>query len=165
MLAARELNVERAVAELRVATAPGEADALREAGRIVAAVDRVMDVNESTAAAEEGIDVASAIGGPIALLVEDHDVRRFEVGGRGPRIGRGNLHAPVYFEKVSPHALPRRVVMFAGAVVLGTRNEHYMQRTGFEISCGPGQHGAYFVHRARRGRRRFSVDRHVGRLD
>src|SRR5687768_8201071 len=57
-----KIEIKLAVAELRRTTFPREANPLGKAGRIAAAIDGIVDVNRSTTAIEECIQVAGSFG-------------------------------------------------------------------------------------------------------
>ena len=67
-----------------------EADALSKAGRILPAIDGVMDVDQAAATSEELVDIAGTLRRPGALLVKDKYVGRCEVILGRPGVGSGH---------------------------------------------------------------------------
>ena len=108
-----------------------------------------MDEDGPAAACEERIEIFCALGRPIALAEKDDRVGGGPLGGLGPVEGEvdGGLFGER--EKPAPGLAPARVIVFAGAMVLGTGNEDDSERARRRRRVRrPGDDGGNFGGRA-----------------
>src|SRR5579883_184519 len=117
-----EAQIERTVAEADRGLA-GQADPLGEARRIGTAIYSPVDIHQSAAAREVGVNGPRAIGSPGAALKEDYYIGGTEIFGIRPFPCGRDLDAVGRGEQFGPCLLPGGVIVFAGSVVLRTGHE------------------------------------------
>src|SRR5690349_19452964 len=103
-----------------MSSVPGEADALGEARGVLAAIDGIVDVGQATAAGEERVGVAGALGRPVAVLEEDQRVSGFQVVGAWPALGGGDADVLSELKQLLPNFFPGWVIVLSDAVIFWT---------------------------------------------
>src|SRR4051794_13156083 len=123
-----EVNVQLAMAIFNFSAERRKADSLGHFLPLFASVDRPMNVNQTSAAREKWVDRGCSLVAPTPVLIKNDHVCFFHLIRRREFPSRINFRFRRLSQESRPDFLPRRIIVLAFAVVLGTCYKNDAQR-------------------------------------